>query len=71
MSRNLGLSNIYLKVGAALIAMAVIALVAAIVVPSEADFFASGQVAGFCLVSGAVLYVIGRIAQVRRHGAKA
>ncbi|MBD9480064.1 hypothetical protein [Pseudoxanthomonas sp. PXM02] len=71
MSRNLGLSNIYLGVGAALIAMAVIALVAAFVVPSEAAFFAIGQIAGFCFVSGAVLYVIGRIARVRRPGAQA
>ncbi|MFC5571589.1 hypothetical protein ACFPN1_16155 [Lysobacter yangpyeongensis] len=70
MSRNFGFSNIYLKVGFALISISVAMLVAAFVVPSVTKYL-SGSVAGFCLVSGAVLYIIGRISQVRRSRAQA
>jgi hypothetical protein len=70
MSRNFGLSNIYLKVGFALVVISVAMLATAFVVPSATRFI-GGQVAGFSFVSGAVLYVIGRIAQVRRSRAQA
>lgn len=70
MSKNFGLSNIYLKVGLALVAISLTILVAAFLVPSAARYL-SGSVAGFCFISGAVLYAIGRIAQVRRSSAQA
>ena len=70
MSRHFGLSNIYLKVGFSLVAISVAMLVAAFIIPSAARHL-SGSAAGFCLVAGAVLYVIGRIAQVRRSRAQA
>lgn len=69
MSRNFGLSNIYLKVGFALVVISLAMLAAAFVLPSTTRFM-SGQVAGFSFVSGVVLYVIGRIAQVRRSRAQ-
>jgi len=70
MSKNFELSNIYLKVGLALVAISLAMLVAAFVVPSATRYL-SGSIAGFCFVSGAVLYAIGRIAQVRRSRAQA
>ncbi|MGQ4661627.1 hypothetical protein [Lysobacter sp. F6437] len=70
MSKDFGLSNIYLKVGFALVAISLAMLVAAFVVPSATRYL-NGGIAGFCFVSGAVLYVIGRIAQVRRSRAQA
>ena len=65
MGRNFGLSNIYLKIGIALVVISMAMLVTTFVVPS-ATRFAGGRMAGFCFVSGALLYVIGRITQVRR-----
>ena len=70
MSRHFGLSNIYLKVGFALLAISVVMLVTAFVAPSTIKYL-SGGVAGFFVFSGAVLYVIGRIAQARRSRAQA
>ena len=71
MSKDFGLSSIYLKVGLALVAISLVMLAAAFVVPSAARHL-SGSVAGFCFISGAVLYAIGRIAQVvRRFNAQA
>lgn len=65
MSRHLGLSNIYLKVGFALVVISLAVLAIALVGTSTIGSIA-GQVAGFSFSSGAVLYVIGRIAQVTR-----
>ena len=70
MGRNFGLSDIYLKIGIALVVISMAMLITAFVVPSVTRFL-DGQVAGFCFVSGLVLYVIGRIVQARRAHAQA
>ena len=70
MTRDFGFSNIYLKIGLALIAISLVILIAAFVVPASTRYL-NGGVAGFCFVSGAVLYIIGRIAQIRHSRARA
>ena len=69
MTRNFGFSNIYLKIGIVLIIASLSMLITAFVFPSTIKYL-SGRMAGFCLVSGVVLYIIGRIAQTRRTHAK-
>ena len=68
MTRNFGFSNIYLKTGIVLIVISLAMLITVFLVPSTIKYL-SGGVAGFCLVSGVVLYIIGRIAQIRRSRA--
>ncbi len=70
MSKHFRKSNIYLRTGVALIAISMAMLVAVFMSLSAARYL-SGSIAGFCLVAGAVLYVIGRIAQVRDPCAQA
>ena len=62
MNRNFGFSNIYLKVGIALIAVSLAMAAIAFVAPSAIRF---AGVAGSCFISGAVLYFIGRVVQGR------
>ena len=66
MNRHFGLSNIYLKAGFVLVAISVVMLIAPM-----AGKDPGGDVAGFCFVAGAVLYVMGRIAQARRSRTQA
>ena len=70
MTRNFGFSNIYLKMGIVLIVVSMAIIITAFFAPSTIEYL-SGGVAGFCLVSGVVLYIIGRIAQIIRSRAQA
>ncbi len=65
MSRNFGLSNIYLRIGLALVVVSLLMLAAMLAGPAEFGR-ALANWAGYCFVSGAVLYLIGRVAQMRR-----
>lgn len=65
MKLDFGLSNLYLKVGFALLAISVIAVAGAFAVPSATRYL-SASFTGFCFVAGTVLYLIGRVVQVRR-----
>mgnify|MGYP006319331091 FL=1 len=69
-SRHFGFSNIYLKVGFALIAISIFMAIAAFAVPSAAMHL-SGRWAGFSFCAGVVLYAIGRIVQIMRSRAQA
>jgi hypothetical protein len=70
MSRNFGLSNIYLKIGLVLVVISLLILAVAVLAPSRPSYVSSA-VAGYCFVSGAVLYIIGRVAAIRRSRAQA
>ena len=67
---DLGLSNIYLKLGVALLLISVAVIVAAIFNPSATPVL-SGQIAGYLLLSGAVLYVVGRLVRIKKTRAQA
>ncbi|QOW24496.1 hypothetical protein [Lysobacter sp. H23M47] len=69
-NRFFGLSNIYLKVGFLLVVAALVLLGAVVAIPSFGGL-AINQAFGFLLFSGAILYVIGRVVQVRRSRARA
>lgn len=69
MNRHLGLTNLYLKVGVALIVLALAVLVAAFLFPSSWTHVGSA-VAGYCFLSGVVLYVMGRVVSIRRSRAQ-
>ncbi len=69
MARNFGFSSIYLKAGLALIVISLAMLITAFAAPAAAKYL-SGRVAGYCLVAGAVLYAIGRVAQIWRSRAR-
>jgi membrane protein implicated in regulation of membrane protease activity len=64
-TRNFGLSNIYLKIAVSFLVLSVVAVVAALATPSLLGTLA-GQLTGFFVLAGALLYVIGRIVQITR-----
>ena len=61
-----GLNNIYLKIGFALAAIgAVILLASPLLAGVTMSVSRLGQIAGLALIAGTVLYLMGRIVQVR------
>ena len=70
MSRNFGLSNVYLKTGLVLVVISLSLFAITVLAPSPPNF-ASNAIAGYCFVAGAVLYIIGRVAAIRRSRAQA
>lgn len=69
-NRHFGLSNIYLKVGLALLVVSIAMLIAAFVIPAAASHL-SGYWGGFSFCAGVVLYVVGRVVQIRQSRAQA
>ena len=69
MNKHFGFTNIYLKVGLVFLVVSILILIAAFVARSATGYF-SGRVAGYFFVAGTVLYVIGRIAQIRQSRAQ-
>ena len=67
---SFGISNLYLKVGLFLVAAALVLLGAIVVIPSFGGL-AVNQAFGLLLFSGATLYAIGRVVQVRSSRARA
>ena len=69
-TRNFGFSNAYVKLAMLLLAISAVTLVATLVAPSLLDTSAS-YLAGFFAFTGALVYLIGRIVQVKRSRAQA
>ena len=67
---DFGLSNIYLKFGVAFLLISAAVIVPAIFNPSVAPIL-SGQMTGYLFLSGAVLYVIGRIVRTKNTRSQA
>ena len=61
---DFGLSNVYLKLGAALLLISAAAIVAALAYPSATPMI-SGRMTGYLFLSGAALYVIGRVVRIK------
>ena len=69
-TRNFGLSNAYLKLAMLLLAISAVTLLATLVAPSLLGTSAS-YLMGFFAFTGALVYLIGRIVQLKRSRAEA